>query len=392
MKASLKCCFLIIMISLFLSQSLLGGIQLKMTKVSHTYPGGAGTNGILVVDVYFQNTEPEAPAFTGIENYYVFAFDFALSFGSALEDNLTGTPVITHQYFDNTYYLESATVSGAEIIFSYGFKGTAQSEMDTTDNQVWNKVATITFTHVWNGAAITSFSWLTGYGSFTGWDGSGFQDPDVTYQSVPSDLQDISLPVEMSEMLTEFTYEFGVELQWTTQSEVNLEGFQVLRSEQPDGPYIRINDHLIAGQGNSSISQQYSFTDSDVDYGKTYYYKLLEQSTTFGDTSKTFFGPISAMTGDAPTRFSLSRNFPNPFNPATEMQFEITEGGPVDLSVYNLIGQKVATLVSGIKPAGIYTVQWQGINDTGQDVPSGVYLYRLTAPEGIHVQKMMKIE
>jgi hypothetical protein len=382
----------VILLFALLSMPVWCGIQMKMVKVSHTYPGGPGTNGILVVDVYFQNTETALPAFTGRTNYYIHSFEFALSFGDNLDANLVGSPGVTHQFFNPTYYSQSATVTGDEIYFAYGFTGTLQSEMALTGNKVWNKVATLTFTHSYAPSSNTAFAWLTAYGSFTGWDGVDLQDPAVTYQSVPLDLQDVSLPVEMTEFYSEFSYEKGIELRWTTQSEVNLEGFHVLRSDRIDGNYVRISEQLIPGQGNSSSLQEYVFVDQDVDFDEVYYYKLYEQSANFGDTSKTFFGPIPGETGKRPERFYLSRNYPNPFNPSTEFSFEMTLASPVDVSVFNLIGQKIATLIHEYRPAGIYQVQWRGTDDQGRQVPSGVYIYRIQTQEGSFVQKMMKVE
>jgi len=369
------------------------GIKLRMEKVSHTYAGGPGSNGTLIVDIYFQNTEADWPAFTGLENYYVMSFDFAFSFGSDLQSVLVGSPSVTHTtFFNSSYYTRVANVSGDEIGFEYNFSGTAQIEMVHTGNQTWNKIATVTFVHSWDGTKSTLFSWLTSTGSFSGWDGTGPQDPEVTYSSIPSDLQDISLPVQMSDFYSEYSYENGIKLTWITQSEQNLEGFHVLRSTDPDGEYTRLTSSVMPGQGNSSSLQEYSFSDADVQWNTTYYYKLYEVSSLYQDTSKTYFGPILAKTAKAPTEFELSNNYPNPFNPATEIQFQIVEGGMIDLTVYNLLGQKIVTLVHTEKPAGIYTVPWFGQNDIGQDQPSGVYLYRLTAPEGIEVRKMMKVE
>ena len=296
MNSWIKRSFILSVALLLLSAPLWGGIQMKMVKVSHTYPGGPGTNGILVVDIYFQNTETALPAFTGRTNYYIHSFEFALSFGTDLENLLVGSPGITQLFFNPTYYNQTATVTGDEIYFEIGFTGTQQSEMAVTGNKVWNKVATLTFTHSYDGSKQTTFAWIPSYGSFTGWDGVDLQDPTVTYQSVPLDLQDVSLPVEMTGFYSEFSYEKGIELKWTTQSEVNLQGFHVLRSDRIDGNYIQISEQLIPGGGNTSSFQEYVFTDQDVDFDQVYYYKLLEQSADFGDTSKTFFGPIPGET------------------------------------------------------------------------------------------------
>ena len=82
-----------------------------------------------------------------------------------------------------------------------------------------------------------------------------------------------------------------------------------------------------------------------------------------------------------PETFSLMANYPNPFNSRTVIRFALPTRADVHLALYNLAGQKVATLVSGPRPAGTYTVHWDGRDASGRDLASGVYLYRLRAGE-----------
>jgi hypothetical protein len=75
-----------------------------------------------------------------------------------------------------------------------------------------------------------------------------------------------------------------------------------------------------------------------------------------------------------PTAFELSQNYPNPFNPTSTIKFAIPKNARVNLSVYNVLGQKVAELVNSVQTAGYHTVQWNAT-----DFASGVYIYRLKA-------------
>jgi len=79
----------------------------------------------------------------------------------------------------------------------------------------------------------------------------------------------------------------------------------------------------------------------------------------------------------APQAFELAQNYPNPFNSDTVMRFALPTGTDVELTVTNLAGQRVATLVRGVREAGTYTVRWDGQGDDGRELASGVYLYRL---------------
>jgi plastocyanin len=88
-----------------------------------------------------------------------------------------------------------------------------------------------------------------------------------------------------------------------------------------------------------------------------------------------------------PEVFRLNQNFPNPFNPNTIITFELPVTNRVDLSIYNLLGQKVITLVSGIRSNGIHQVEWDASNFS-----SGVYFYRLVAGEYTQVRQMLFIK
>lgn len=79
-----------------------------------------------------------------------------------------------------------------------------------------------------------------------------------------------------------------------------------------------------------------------------------------------------------PNKFSLFQNYPNPFNPTTTIQFGLPKSSSVNLEVYNVLGEKVRTLVEGNKSAGYHSISWDGKNDQGTGVSSGIYIYRLS--------------
>jgi hypothetical protein len=80
-----------------------------------------------------------------------------------------------------------------------------------------------------------------------------------------------------------------------------------------------------------------------------------------------------------PVSFDLAQNYPNPFNPSTMIRFSLDRPGAARLDIFNLLGRKVRTLVDAEYPAGEHTVTWDGADDNGRKVSSGMYLYRLTA-------------
>ena len=109
------------------------------------------------------------------------------------------------------------------------------------------------------------------------------------------------------------------------------------------------------------------------------------------DASDGYFS-VRASTGtDGPPAiaFSLAQNYPNPFNPLTTIDYSVARTSPVELAIFDVNGRKIRTLVGEIKARGIYKTVWNGRNDRGSSVASGVYFYRLTAGDFIEIKKMI---
>jgi hypothetical protein len=103
--------------------------------------------------------------------------------------------------------------------------------------------------------------------------------------------------------------------------------------------------------------------------------------------------PVAVRENDEiPTEFALNQNYPNPFNPSTSINFGIPVNGEVTIEIYDLLGSRVRTLASGRHEAGYYQVLWDGRNESGQFVTSGVYLYRLTSQGFVATRKMILVK
>jgi outer membrane protein assembly factor BamB len=114
-------------------------------------------------------------------------------------------------------------------------------------------------------------------------------------------------------------------------------------------------------------------------------------SASFNDgsiTAQLESGPISA----TPATYALHANVPNPFNPETVIAFDLAQDSPVQLVVYDVLGQQVRSLVAGFLPAGAQRVLWDGRNQRGAQVGSGVYFYRLEAGEFVQTRRMMLLK
>ena len=164
-------------------------------------------------------------------------------------------------------------------------------------------------------------------------------------------------------------------------------------------PFTADPDTVIVDQANNSgwiLLGRYPFIAG-----------LPNTVTLLNDTSYTLQGGQSTLRADAvlvqepdyvgigtefdpmPMDFQLSQNYPNPFNPTTSIEFGIPYQANVQLSIYNILGQRIATLVSGDLPNGHYKVKWNGLDAFGKQVSSGMYFYQLTTPTGELTKKML---
>ena len=102
---------------------------------------------------------------------------------------------------------------------------------------------------------------------------------------------------------------------------------------------------------------------------------------------------ILSTTGELlPVAYALHQNYPNPFNPVTTIKYDLPENSQVRIAIYDMLGRKVRTLVSGFENAGFKAVQWQGKNDFGRSVGAGVYIYQIQAGDFLQTRKMILLK
>ncbi|MBP6672018.1 MAG: T9SS type A sorting domain-containing protein [Bacteroidetes bacterium] len=194
---------------------------------------------------------------------------------------------------------------------------------------------------------------------------------------------DGAFPVE----LTGFTVQSisgGIRLNWSTQSEVNNYGFEIERRlVQEDHPHwTKIG--FVEGHGMSHTRLQYEFFDKNVVNG-TYAYRLKQIDR---NGTSTYSDVVTLAAETVPTRFELIRNFPNPFNPNTRIEFTVPSNGRATLSVVNIVGQQIATLYDGIAKTGqVYHIDFYAAKHS-----AGIYFARLQHGEKVQMIKMVLVK
>lgn len=101
---------------------------------------------------------------------------------------------------------------------------------------------------------------------------------------------------------------------------------------------------------------------------------------------------VEDFTNKLPASFDISQNYPNPFNPETSFKYQLPKAVEVNLTIFNTAGQKIKTLISGKQQANYYTIKWNGTNESGQKVASGIYIYRFRAGNFVRFHKMIMLK
>lgn len=191
------------------------------------------------------------------------------------------------------------------------------------------------------------------------------------------------LPVEL-ESFSSSVNKNNVNLVWVVNSQINNSGFDIERKKLNDQASDDwINAGSVAGDGSVNISKLYSFSDRNLTTGK-YAYRLKQ--IDFNGSFK-YYDLQNEIVIGVPLKFKLSQNYPNPFNPVTKIDYNIAVESKVNLVIYDAVGRLVKTIVNEFKPAGYYSVYFNGA-----DLSSGVYFYRLETTGFTEAKKLMLLK
>lgn len=210
--------------------------------------------------------------------------------------------------------------------------------------------------------------------------GSGTMYPSFAIDDISVTGEEL-LPVELSSFTVMLDNQNHARLTWVTQSETGVAGFYILRGQENNLAAAEQISPLIPAT-NTSQQQTYSFTDADPSLDGVYCYWL--QSADL-DGSVEFHGPVelssnpsgSGTSPPLPLQTGLSNPYPNPFNPRLYIPFELATAANVSFQIYNPRGQTVRRFDLGTKGAGPHRVEWDGRDDRGQALSSGVYQIRM---------------
>jgi|GEM_PF-1221441 len=166
-----------------------------------------------------------------------------------------------------------------------------------------------------------------------------------------------------------------VQLRWRTARESNNRGWFIQR-RHPGGEWSEIG--FVDGYGTTNEQQIYEFTDRQVSMDETYDYRLRQVDF---DGTEDLSSVARVFTMATPMTTRLLPNYPNPFNPSTTIAVELAQDGPMSVAVYDMLGRQVRMLAEGVHDAGMHVFEWDGTDENGNPVQSGIYFTRMSTPD-----------
>ena len=212
-------------------------------------------------------------------------------------------------------------------------------------------------------------------------------DPVVWFASQPDSGYSVdNLAPSIPSGFMAKTVESTIRLNWEPNPEEDLRHYRIYRSET----------------ANFEISKPFAyaidtvFVDSSAVAGRTYYYRITAADFSGNESEPSIEDSAGVLTSvvngqELPKNFNLEQNYPNPFNPSTVIAYQIPRAAFVELRIYNMRGQLVRLLVTENQVPGEHRAVWDGRDDAGKQVPSGLYVYRMTADGFTASRKMLLV-
>ncbi len=227
-------------------------------------------------------------------------------------------------------------------------------------------------------------------------DGTVGYQPPAAVDNIKIDYYYDFVPVELTSFTAVLSSEMFVNLSWVVASETNHLGYNVLRNTGNElNTAVRINKDIITEGQSTGTEVSYSYIDKEIEFGQTYYYWLQNIDI---DGSYNYYGPVTATVNGGPGGPEtpviplvnrLADAYPNPFKSATTLSYEIKEAGPVRIDIYNVRGQIVRSFTANHNKAGDYKIVWDGKDEAGTQVSSGVYFYNMQFGKYHSVKKVL---
>jgi hypothetical protein len=181
----------------------------------------------------------------------------------------------------------------------------------------------------------------------------------------------------------------------------NIQGSSVMLTWDAliDADYYKLErstDSLFIEGVETSYIQDNNYTDDNLEYNIEYFYRVAANIgfwTDYSNVASVIIENVSILgDNDFPIIYKVHQNHPNPFNPVTTLQYDLPEDGLVNITIHDMMGRQIKTLVKGSQTAGYKSTQWNATNDRNEPVSAGLYLYTIEAGDFRQTKKMVLLK
>ena len=225
-----------------------------------------------------------------------------------------------------------------------------------------------------------------------------FDANEIAYIDLMTDYRNsmLTFNIEYNGPVRGIEFELKYDPSLVTVNSLALSQFQenvILSYTEIEPGYLKVLAVNLGGGSIESLNQTFmsipvEFKGSEREVTNVYLDEIIlagGDGSLINFVARTNSSEVKVIPGD----FALHQNFPNPFNPSTEIRFDLPEAGNVNLSIYNLMGQKIRTLSSDVMTPGYHAIIWDGTNDMGNQVSTGMYFYAIQSSEFHATKKML---
>ena len=215
-------------------------------------------------------------------------------------------------------------------------------------------------------------------------DGDG-EDDITDYNGSAPDMGAFEITLPVITGFTFYTFDTYISLTWDP---TNQDGFQYYLLE-------RSTDEEFAENIVSNYLTINYYEDNEMEYDTEYFYRVSYYTNNWSEYSEVISVTLEWLDVDGeqlPAVYALHQNYPNPFNPVTNLSYDLPEDAMVNITVFDMMGRVVRTLVNGQQSAGYKSLLWNAMNNSGQPISAGLYIYTIQAGEFNQTRKMILLK
>jgi len=216
-------------------------------------------------------------------------------------------------------------------------------------------------------------------------DGDGVEDITVYTGSAP-DMGAYEMSIAALDGFVMYPSETYVILTWDPATEDDFQYYLLERST---------DEEFTEGNTVSNYLMSNYFEDNTLEYDTEYFYRVSFLASDWSELSEVLSVTLQWMSVDGdqlPETYALHQNYPNPFNPVTNLSYDLPEDAMVNITIYDMMGKVVTTLVNGQQSAGYKTLQWNATNNGGHPISAGLYIYTIQAGTFNQTRKMILLK